>query len=285
VVFLIGGAAAIFLGVGWVIQQRVATNSKSGGVLSWTVLIELVTSWFWWGGIAAMTVGQTLSSLALQFGPLSSVEPVLVGSLLIAFLFSALTAHGRPQWQELTGPTILIAALIVFLTVSDPREGEGIDPRWQAVAVAAGATAVVAAVCAGSAKVVGKRIGQVAECVLLAAAAGVMYALQDAATRGSIVYTQHHSWVALFATAWPWILLAAATAGVLLTQAAFRAQRLDWALPPTVASQPIAGVIFGVVLLGDRLSAGGVALLFEALCLVAMLGSVVLIGRSPAMQN
>ena len=112
-----------------------------------------------------------------------------------------------------------------------------------------------------------------------------MYGLQDAATRGAIVVTNHHSPLALISTLWPWVLLASATAGVLLTQAAFRAERLDWALPPTAAAQPIAGVVVGVALLGDRLSASGVALAFEALCIVAMLGGVVLIGRSPALES
>ncbi len=81
---------------------------------------------------------------------------------------------------------------------------------------------------------------------------------------------------------WPWVLLASATAGVLLTQASFRAGRLDWALPPTAAAQPIAGIVIGVVLLGDHLAATGLALAFESLSLVAMLGGVLLIGQSRA---
>jgi hypothetical protein len=125
----------------------------------------------------------------------------------------------------------------------------------------------------------------VVECTLLAAAAGVMYGLQDAATRGAIVFTDHHHLIAIIATMWPWVLLAAATAGVLLTQAAFRAERLDWALPPTAAAQPIAGIIVGVALLRDRLSAAGWALALEALCLIAMLGAVLLIGRSPVLET
>ena len=70
--------------------------------------------------------------------------------------------------------------------------------------------------------------------------------------------------------------------GVLLTQASFRAGRLDWALPPTAAAQPIAGIVIGVVLLGDHLAATGLALAFESLSLVAMLGGVLPIGQSRA---
>ncbi|HZV25804.1 MAG TPA: DMT family transporter [Acidothermaceae bacterium] len=281
-VFVLSGAAALFLGVGWVVQQRVATHSTSGGLLSWTVLMELVSSGLWWLGIVAMTIGQTSSSVALQFGPVSTVEPVLVASLLVAFVISAVSSDHSPRWQEMAGPTILIAALVVFLTVASPRQGEQPDPSWQAILIAAAAAGVFALLVAGSGKLLASRTAPVVECTLLAVGAGVMYGLQDAATRGAIVFSHHHELIALIPTMWPWVLLASATAGVLLTQASFRAGRLDWALPPTAASQPIAGIVIGVVLLGDHLAATGLALAFESLSLVAMLGGVLLIGQSRA---
>lgn len=279
-VFVLSCAAAIFLGVGWVVQQRVATESKSGGLLSRQVLFGLISSGLWWLGIAAMTIGQTLSSVALQFGPVSTVEPVLVASLLVAFGISAASGDHRPRWQEMAGPAILIVALVVFLTVGSPRQAKQPDPSWQAILIATAAAAVLALLVAGSGKFLAT--APVLECTLLAVGAGIMYGLQDAATRGAIVFTHHHKVIAVIPTMWPWVLLASATAGVLLTQASFRAGRLDWALPPTAAAQPIAGIVIGVVLLGDHLAATGLALAFESLSLVAMLGGVLLIGQSRA---
>lgn len=43
--------------------------------------------------------------------------------------------------------------------------------------------------------------------------------------------------------------------------------------------------MIGVGLLRDRLSASGVALAFEALCVVAMFGGALLIGQPPAFEN
>jgi hypothetical protein len=65
----------------------------------------------------------------------------------------------------------------------------------------------------------GKTLGRrtlAVECVLVAAAAGAMYGLQDAATRGAIVSISHTRLAGLLATSWPYVVLAAATAGVLL---------------------------------------------------------------------
>jgi hypothetical protein len=210
---------------------------------------------------------------------------VLVASLLVAFVISARSAHHRPRWQELAGPAILIVALVVFLAVANPHETKQPDPQWHAILIATLAAGVVAAVVAGSGKLLAGRTPPVVECALLAVGAGVMYGLQDAATRGLIVFIKHHRLIALIPTMWPWVLLASATAGVLLTQASFRAERLDWALPPTAAAQPIAGIVIGVALLRDRLAATGLALAFEAVCVLAMIGGVLLIGQSPAFEN
>jgi drug/metabolite transporter (DMT)-like permease len=292
VVYFLSAAAAVFLGVGWVIQQRVATGSasaRSEGLLSWSVLVSLISSWQWWAGVATMTIGQSLSAWALQFGPVSSVEPVLVSFLLVAFVVSARSAHERARWQELLGPVILIVSLTVFLAVSSPSANRHADPSWPDISTATAAAFAIAAVIAiigrASRRRLATKTALAVESAALAAAAGIMYALQDVATRGAIVATHHHNLVGLLLlTMWPWVLLAAATAGVLLSQAAFRAERLDYALPPTAAAQPIAGVILGVTLLGDDLSASGISLAVESLCLVTMLGAVILIGRTPALK-
>jgi len=279
--YLLAVAGAVFLGVGWVLQQRVATSSPSGGVLTWDVLKSLIVSGRWWLGIAAMTVGQSLAAWALQLGPVSAVEPVLVGFLLVAFVFSGGLSHRPPSWEEIVGPVVLGSALAIFLAVADPLADNRFQPGWGGIAMATAGCAAVAAVLAAASMRLGRRRSMVVESALLAAAAGVMYALQDAATRGAIVTTTHHSFRHLVATMWPWVVLGAATVGVLLSQAAFRAERLDYALPPTAAAQPIAGIVLGVTLLGDQLSTTGWDLFGEVLCLLAMLVGVLLIGRSP----
>jgi hypothetical protein len=136
----------------------------------------------------------------------------------------------------------------------------------------------------------GKTLGRrtlAVECVLVAAAAGAMYGLQEAATRGAIVSISHTRLAGLLATSWPYVVLAATTAGVLLSQGAFRAGRLDFALPPTAAAQAIGGMVLGgmvlgVALLGDRLSATGTGLATEVISLLALVAGAVLIARAPS---
>jgi hypothetical protein len=281
VVFVIGLAAAALLGVGWVLQQRATAGSHGAELLSWRLLRELIGNWTWWGGIAAVAAGQSMSAWALQFGPVTLVEPLLASCLLFAFGVSAFTARRWLRWQELLGSLVLAGALAAFLAVADPQADNHDTPTGLAITLA---VALIAAFGVGL-LLAGKTLGRrrlAVECVLVAAAAGAMYGLQDAATRGAIVSISHTRLAGLLATAWPYVVLAAATAGVLLSQGAFRAGRLDFALPPTAAAQAIGGIVLGVALLGDQLSATGTGLATEVISLLALIAGAVLIARAPS---
>src|SRR4029078_7908595 len=96
-----------------------------------------------------------------------------------------------------------------------------------------------------------------------------------------MVHAERNNLIALMSTAWPYLVVGAATAGVMLSQTAFRDARLAHPLPPTAAAHPIAGIILGLAFLGDHLTVHGGALAVEAVSLVAMLTAVFIIGRSP----
>jgi hypothetical protein len=72
---------------------------------------------------------------------------------------------------------------------------------------------------------------------------------------------------------------------VLISQAAFRAARLDWSLPPVVAVQPLVGVGLGVGLLDDQLRVTPTALALEALSIPLTLIGVIIVGRSGVLRR
>ena len=281
-VFFIAVVAAVFLGIGWVVQQRVAVRCPSSELLSWPLIKALISTPLWWVGIGVLAAGQTLSAWALQLGSVALVEAVLITCLLFAFGLSAALARRRLKWQELVGVLMLAAALGVFLAVANPKPGRAL-PTWQAMTIAAGVIGVAACVLMYSAKIAARRLFVALECALIAIASGAMYGLQDAATRSGIVSLQKQSFVHLLTLPWLYVMLAAATAGVLLSQSAFRAGRLDYALPPTAATQSIAGVGLGIGVMGDHLSFTPAGLATEIVCLAAMLAGVALIARSPVL--
>lgn len=269
------GAAAI--GLGWILQHRAMV--VHGG---YAPLLQLIRTRLWWFGIAALTVGQTLTGTALQFGPITLVAPLLSVDLLCAYLARAALLRHRPLRREIVGAIAFAASLTAFVVAAAPRNtadvtaGQLIPAVWATVGVVVLAGAVVAY---GT-----WRHGEAGASLTSALAAGLLYGLQDVATRGTLVVITKHGVATVVVSIWPYLLLASATAAVLLTQRAFRAARLDYVLPPIAASQSVVGVVLGVLLLRDRIDLGPPRLAGELVCLAVLITSVVLIGRSPALQ-
>ncbi len=275
-VFVIGVAAALSLGIGYVLQQRVAATTELAELLRLRLLLDLVHRPLWWVGIGCMVVGELLAGLALHFGTVTVVEPLLSTSLLFALAFAAVLVRARLRWQEICGSVLLSGALGVFIAFSNPRTSPAPAPNDAVLTLAVcSVIGVVAALV-----VVGKRRGLVGESVLLATGAGLLYGLQDAGTRATLQLAQHEGIRSILLSLWPYIVIGAGVIGILLSQSAFKAARLDYSLPPIAAAEPIAGIALGVSLLGDVVSVSIGGLAVESACLAAMLLGVALIGRS-----
>ncbi len=279
--------AAVAVGIGWVLQHRVVDPADYGDRVEpgWHQpgLTQLMRRPLWWSGIAALSAGQTLSGVALQTGPITLVAPLLATNLLFAFLARAVLIHHRPPRRDLLGATGFTVAVAAFVVIGGPHVvARGTRLAGPAVngAVAAGVAVLAIALLAAG---VGR--GVAASSVSAALAAGVLYGLQDVATRAGLVLTTREGLARLVVSVWPYTLLAAAAAAVLLTQRAFRAARLDYALPPIAATQPVIGVLLGVPLVGDRLSLTPPALVVEAGCLAVLIVSVVALSRSTALRG
>lgn len=275
-VFALGVFAALFLGLGWVLQQRIAAHAAVSELLSLRLLLHLARKPVWWAGISAMVVGQILGAVALRFGAVSLVEPLLSTNLLFAFLIATVLARSHVRWYELGGAALLSAALGVFIEVGRPEPSTGPLPAAWTVLLTAGVLAVIATGLVAA----GRRSPLATEAVLIATAAGVLYGFEDAGTRGASLSLHRGGLSGLLTSPWPYLVVTAAIVSIVFMQSAFGAARLDLSLPPTAAAEPVTGVLIGVGLLGGTLATSPVALAVQALCLTAMLAAVIIIGRS-----
>ena len=146
-VFFVGIAAAICLGLGYVLQQRVAARSKESSGHAVRLLLDLMHQRAWWAGIIVMIIGQLLGGLALGLASVAVVEPLLSASLLFAFVIAAFLSNQRVRWHEILGALLVSAALGVFLAVGDPLSSD--HPKANravvvlAIAVVAGVVATL----------------------------------------------------------------------------------------------------------------------------------------------
>jgi drug/metabolite transporter (DMT)-like permease len=274
---LTGLGAACLLGLGFVAQQRVAYTEPLGRMLHLQLLLDLVRKPLWLCGIGAMIGGQLLGALALQDADVASVEPLLATSLIFALASAALLHQERLGWAEWLGAVLVSGGVALFLTLGEPHGGEvphSGSAEWIAVLVmlAVPATLVLVAL----------RVRLQTKAMLLAAAAGTLYGLQDVLTRGSLLALRQGPG-ALIATWQPYALLVVAVIGILLNQSAFDAAPLRISLPAASAAEPITGIVLGVVIFSEQLRVDPQALAGEVIGLIALSVGIVILGRSPSL--
>ena len=280
-VYLVGVAAALSLGLGYVLQQRAASLTPLEEVLHWRLLLDLLHKPMWLWGVGAMVVGQLLGGLALQLASVALVEPLLSANLLFAFVIASVLSDRRVRWHEVGGAVLLSLALAAFLVVGNPRSSDDPDPSrgWSIVALAIVAGAVVILI------VVAKKQQFIAKAVLLSAGAGLLYGLQDAATRQSLLRIDHNGIARVFSGPWVYLVVGAAVTGLLLSQSAFKLGSLSHSLPPLTAAEPLVGIALGVGLLADRVDVTPGRLAVEAACGAAVILGVYLIGTSRTLNR
>ncbi|WP_329114902.1 DMT family transporter [Streptomyces sp. NBC_01465] len=271
-------SAACCLGFGFVLQQNAAARAPLGDFLSWRLLLDLVRVPRWLAGIGLMVCGMVLGALALGWGEVSLVEPLLATNLLFAMTLSRWQTGqplGRQGWG---GLALLAGGVTAFIVAGQPRGSVAVAGpmrHWLIIGVVAGVALLLT--------VYAKRSRLSAGPALLALAAGLLYGLQDALTR---ISGQRLSQGGLFdlVTTWqPYGVVVLGVTGLVLVQSAFETAPLRMSLPALTAAQPLAGIVCGVGFLGDRLRTDTGALAWEAAGLAAIVAGIVALGLHPAM--
>ncbi|GII42420.1 DMT family transporter [Planotetraspora phitsanulokensis] len=272
---LIGLAAACLLGLGFVAQQHAAYTEPLGEMLRLHLLLDLVRKPLWLCGVAAMVGGQILGALVLQRADIARVEPLLATNLIFALGAAAVVYKERLGWVEWLGAVLVSGGVAVFLVFGQPHGGEAPGPGspvWLSVlGVLMAAAALV---------MIALRLDLQTKAMLLAASAGMLYGLQDALTRDSLLTLAQGSH-ALAATWQPYMVAVVAVIGILLNQSAFDAAPLRISLPATTAAEPIIGIVLGVAIFSEHLRVDAGALAGEVLGLIALVVGIVILGRSP----
>ncbi|WP_314174589.1 DMT family transporter [Streptomyces winkii] len=280
-VYVYGLVGACFLGLGFVLQQDAAARAPLADILSFRLLLDLMKVPRWLCGIGFMVVGQILSALALAQGDVSRVEPLLATNLLFAMALARYISGqrlGRVGWA---GVVLLSGGVALFVAVGSPEGGSADHISALRHWLVLGSVVAVALVLV----VIARHLRLVEEPPLLAAAAGVLYGLQDALTRESSKILDDSGIVGLVTSWQPYVVVASAVVGLVLVQSAFEAGQLRQSLPALTAAEPLAGIVCGIGFLGDTVRVTPLAITGEILGLGAAVGGVFVLGRHPAMPT
>nr|WP_286085583.1 DMT family transporter [Mycolicibacterium porcinum] len=115
--------AAVFAAVGIVVRQRATMDVPAEKGVSTVMLRTLLRRRLWWAGTASAVAGYVFQALALGYGSLLLVQPVLVSALLFALPLSARLAHRRVSRAEWLWALLLTGALTVFVALARASTG------------------------------------------------------------------------------------------------------------------------------------------------------------------
>ncbi len=269
--------AAVLLGIGFVLQQYAARQEPESRFLSPRILTDLLRKPRWLIGIACMVAGQLLAAWSIGHLELTLVEPLLTTYLLFALILAVPLSKQPVRWTEVSGALILCLG-VTLLSLSRSTKPIGLSfgsfSHWPAAAIIAGIAYV-------SVHIGLSRRGN-ARATLTGLGAGLVFGIQDALTRQTLEILQGHP-ITVLLTAWPpYCLLATGIVGLWLMQNAFSAGPLHASLPTIAAGEPVAGIVLGILVFGDRIQISPGMLAIEAGGIAALIVGVVLVARSSA---
>lgn len=257
------------------VLQRLANVSGSSEKKSaWETTRFLVRQPMWLLGMLCMGGTFVFTALALYFGELATVQPILVTELIFTLALRALWLGDRIATRTWGAAALLCAGLIGFLAVADPREGHR-HPTFSGWAVALGSRGAVILVL-----YVASRWGSPARrAALLGAAAALVWAIDAAFVKAATEVLAHHGWSGLFLH-WPvYAVVVSGVLGTVLLEAAFAVGPLAASQSALLIVDPLASIAIGIELFGEQLNNSPVAIAFEVLFLATMFAGVVLLSR------
>ncbi|HET7530093.1 MAG TPA: DMT family transporter [Mycobacteriales bacterium] len=268
-------AAGCTFAVGSVLQQMAARDAPPEVALSWRLLAYLVRRPRWLAGIGCDVGSFGLQALALGFGPISLVQPLLVTGVLFAVPLAVWWRGMRLGATDWIGTAAVAGGLTFFLVAASPAEGSSTTSfaKWVLILIAVGGLMLLAVAA-------GKAARGAARASLFALAAGVAFGLLAALTKESVFLLGKGA--GTFFTAWqPYAMLGVAIAGAIVQQSAFQAGPLQASVPVMDAVEPTIAVLIGVFAFGEHLATSVGSLAAQAFGIVAVLTGVVLLDRSP----
>ena len=282
-------AAAGVLGLSAAIDQRSTKKVKTREPLSPRLLLDLVRQPLWLISIGANVVGFALQVVALAYGSLALVQPLLVCDLMFAVLIAWYLRQraGEPQpdmkpiWVGVAATTIGLAG---FLAIGQPTPGHTQARLDMLAPLAIGYVVVV-----GACLVIANRNVDLRP-LALATGCGVSYGV--AAFVIKLLTSEFGGGLAAVFTNWPiYVFIVVGPAGFILNQNALQQGTL---LAPVQAiisvADPVISIALGIAWLDVRLRSSPGAIAGEIISFLLLTVGIILTSRAhvadpPAQQE
>nr|WP_152823137.1 MULTISPECIES: DMT family transporter [unclassified Corynebacterium] len=268
-------ASALTIAWGTVVRHRIAEEAPADGSLKGSPFWNAISRPLWWAGTGTALLGYGLQVVALGFGTLLVVQPILVLSLMFTLPLAARYDGRRISTAEMGWAGLLTAAVAVLVILGRPLAGNPHPPldRWvPALLVGAAALTLL--------ERIAQRQIRRHKALLLGVVTGALFGYVAVLSKAVVDVFLQGSVVGLLSSWETYGLILGATLGTIVQQYSFHAAALKNSLPAMTITEPIVAFSLGYAVLGERFqvtTAVGWALM--ALALLAMIASTVALSR------
>jgi drug/metabolite transporter (DMT)-like permease len=267
-------AGAVFTAIGIVVRQRATMDVPADQGVSTLMVKTLLHRPLWWAGTGAAVTGYAFQALALAYGSLLLVAPLLVATLLFALPLSAWVSHrrvGRAAWGW---ASVLTLALAVFVALARTKSGDYEDSELSAVAVA-----IICAVLVGACLLASRHFCDWRRAILLAIGVGMLFGVVAVLTKIVMHILTAEDVSQVLSSPVTYLLIIVGVGATLLQQAAFHAGSLQASVPAMLVLEPVVAVLLGQVVLGEHIAVSRHSAIALGLAMTAMVAATIALGR------
>lgn len=275
VVFVLAIAAAFSNAVTSILQRLGVESAPEEDALSIRLVVYALKSPVWIAGFLAMVVAFLFQAMALSYGDLSTVQPILTTELIFIVAILGLWFKQHLGWHEWLGATSTAAGLSGFLYIGSGRAGKGVPSSFDWLIVGASVVCAVAVTV-----ILARRGSPFWKAAMFGTAGAITYAFTAALIKVTATYFAQ-DWVHVFEHWQTYGIAVAGLLAVFMAQNAFHAGPITASQSALVIVDPIASILIGITLFGDHLRTGGLRGPLEVFSLVVMFIGAFYLSHSP----
>lgn len=240
-------ASALTIAWGTVVRHRIAGQAPTDGSRRSSPLWNAVSRPLWWAGTGTALIGYGLQVVALGFGTLLVVQPILVLSLMFTLPLAAAYDRRRIRFTELFWAGVLTTAVAVLVLLGRPVPGDPQPPleRWLPALLVG---AVVLVLIERTAQLLVRR----ERALLLGIVTGAIFGYVAVLSKAVVDIFIHGGLWALLLNWELYGLVLGAALGTVVQQYSFNAGALRTSLPAMTITEPIVAFALGYAVLGEQ---------------------------------
>ena len=262
------------------VLQRLGVESvTTGSATTRKLMAAVLRRPIWFAGLALTTASFLLQSVALAFGNLTSVQPVMVTEIVFLVLILGIWFHQRLGWREWVGTIGTAIGLGVFLGLSycaaapDSRTSRTGSCFWPPRAPRSSFRS--------SAPRHGSRSFRA---TAYGASAGIVFALT-----ATFIKTVANEWqqglAYVFSHPAAYAVAASGLAGLVISQRALESGPVAASQAALLIVNPLSSIVIGIWLFNDHVHTTGARAVVEGVFLGLMFSSLLVLSQSPLIST